>query len=393
MIQKPAHLDHPTWQPAAVLTLALGLLSGCNEAKNQLVLPPPANVGVAAPVQSAVTPYLEHTGTMTAFASVDLVARVNGYLKSINYVDGATAKAGELLFEIEPAPYQAQLSATKAALDGAKAGLVQTQAEFERQDTLSKEGVNTQANLDKARANRDTDKANVESADANLQTAQINLSYTRVEAPFDGTVTRHLVSLGELVGVAGHTNLASIVQLDPIYVTFNVSDQTLMKVRENGRLTLAELQQIPIDVGLMDEEGFPHRGTINYVSPNIDPQTATILVRGIFENKNHALLPGMFVRLRVPMGPPKPDALLVPDRILQQNQEGRYLLVVGANDEVEQRAVQLGELDGQLRVITAGLKPDDKVVITGLDRAIPGRKVNTRPISIASAAGGTDKSK
>jgi RND family efflux transporter MFP subunit len=394
MIQKPVHMNHPTWHLAAVLTVALGLLGGCNEAKNKLVLPAPASVGVAAPMQRAVTPYLELTGTMTAFASVNLVARVNGYLKSLNYVDGATAKAGELLFEIEPAPYQVQVKQAEAALSGAKAGLVQTQLEFERQDTLQKQGVNTEANLDKARANRDTDKANVESADANLQTAQINLSYTRVEAPFDGIVTRHLESLGELVGTGGHVNLASIVQLDPIYVTFNVSEQDLLKFRANDRRpSLAELQQIPIEVGLMNEEGFPHQGKINYASPEIDPQTATLLVRGKFENKNRALLPGMFVRLRVPMGPPKADALLVPDRILQQNQEGRYLLVVGANDEVEQRAVQLGELDGQLRVITAGLKPDDKVVITGQDRAVPGRKVTTRPISIASAAGGTDATK
>jgi membrane fusion protein, multidrug efflux system len=146
MTQKPVRMNHPTWHLAAVLTLALGLLAGCNEAKNKLVLPPPANVGVAAPVQRAVTPFLEHTGTMTAFASVNLVARVNGYLKSINYIDGSTAKAGELLFEIEPAPYQAQLKQAQAALAGAKAALVQTQAEFQRQDTLAQEGVNTQAN-------------------------------------------------------------------------------------------------------------------------------------------------------------------------------------------------------------------------------------------------------
>ncbi|UEM12244.1 efflux RND transporter periplasmic adaptor subunit [Bradyrhizobium barranii subsp. barranii] len=395
MIQEPVHMNHPTWRLAALLTLALGLLGGCNEAKNKLVLPPSPNVGVAAPVQRAVTPYLEHTGTMTAFASVNLVARVNGYLKSINYIDGATAKTGELLFEIEPAPYQAQLKQAQAALAGAKAGLVQTQAEFERQNTLAQEEVNTQANLDKARANRDSDKANVDAADANLQTAQINLSYTRVEAPFDGVVTRHLASVGELVGTAGNTNLASIVQLDPIYVTFNISDQNVLRFRKNegGRLTLAELQQIPIEAGFMDEEGFPHRGKIDYVSPDIDPQTATILVRGVFENKNHALLPGLYVRLRVPIGPPKADALLVPNRLLQQNQEGRYLLVVGANDEVEQRDVQLGEHDGQLRVVTAGLKPDDKVIITGLDRAIPGRKVTTRSISIASAPDGTNTSK
>jgi RND family efflux transporter MFP subunit len=312
MIAKPVQfkkMNPATWPRVAMVGLALSLLAGCNEAKNKLVLPPPASVGVAAPVQKAVTPYLELTGTMTAFASVNLVARVEGYLRSINYVDGATAKAGQLLFEIDRAPYEAQLNQAEAALAGAKAGLVQTQLEFERQNTLAQEGVNTQANLDKARANRDTDKANVESADANLQTAKINLSYTRVEAPFDGVVTRHLASLGELVGSGGRTNLASIVQLDPIYVTFNVSDQNVLKFRTNeGRLSLAELQRIPIEVGLMDEEGFPHRGKINYVSPELDPQTATILVRGEFENKNHALLPGMFVRLRVPLGPPVENA-------------------------------------------------------------------------------------
>ena len=155
------------------------------------------------------------------------------------------------------------------------------------------------------------------------------------------------------------------------------------------RLTLAELKQIPVEVGLMNEDGFPHKGKLDYAAPDIDPQTATILVRGVFENKNRELLPGMFARVRVPLGPPVPDALLVHDRILQQNQQGRYVLVVDANNEVEQRMVQLGQLDGGLRVITAGLKPDDRVVVTAVDRAIPGRKVAPRPFSLSAASDGS----
>ena len=151
------------------------------------------------------------------------------------------------------------------------------------------------------------------------------------------------------------------------------------------RLTLAELQKIPIEVGLTNEDGFPHKGEVDYASPTLDPQTATILVRGVFANKDHVLLPGMFARVRVPMGPPVADALLVPDRILQQSQQGRYVLVVTANEEVEQRTVQPGQLDGSLRVITAGLKPDDRVVVSGLGRAIPGRKVAPQPSSLSAA--------
>jgi RND family efflux transporter MFP subunit len=195
--------------------------------------------------------------------------------------------------------------------------------------------------------------------------------------------------VGELVGATGATKLASIVQLDPIYVTFNVSEQDLLKVRTNldgRRLTLEEIQKVPIEIGLMDEEGFPHRGTLNYVAPEIDPQTATILVRGIFANPNRELLPGFFVRVRMPMGAPDQNALLVPDRVIGQNQEGRYVLVVGANDEVEQRRVQLGQLQGALRVIASGVHADDRVVVTATDRAIPGRKVAPEPAAPEPAA-------
>ena len=377
---------------AAALVLVLATLAGCKDEQNRFVAPPPAKVGVSVPLQQAVTPYLELTGTMSAIATVDLVARVEGYLTSINYVDGALAQKDDLLFQIEQAPYIAAFKQNEASVLAAQAQLVGAQAEFNRQNQLFHDNVTAQATLDQARAKRDTDQANIEGAQASLQTAGINLSYTRVQAPFDGIVTRHLVSQGELVGVGGDTKLATIVQLDPIYVMFNLSDQDIAHVRtalHNRRLTLEELQQVPVEVGLMTETGFPHRGHLDYVNPELDPQTSTVLVRGIFENKDRTLLPGMFVRVRVPVGPPEANALLVPDRVLGQSQQGRYLLVVTADDEVEQRPVQVGQLQGEMRVITAGLKPDDRVVVTSLDRAIPGRKVAPQKTSLAEVAGGT----
>jgi RND family efflux transporter MFP subunit len=374
------------------MALALVLLTGCKEKQNTFVAQPPPRVGVAAPLKKAITPYLELTGTTSPIAEVDLVARVEGYLVAINYVDGALAKSNDVLFEIEKAPYVAQVDQSKANWMGARAELVQADAELRRQSTLQREAVSAEATLDIARAKRDSDQANVQAREASLQVAEINLSYTQIRAPFDGMVTRHLVSNGELVGTTGHTKLASIVQLNPIYVMVNVSDQDVMRFRASHsqhRLTLDEFQQIPLEAGLMGEDGFPHQGKISYVSPELDPQTETILVRGVFDNSDRTLLPGMYVRVRVPLGPPVPNALLVPDRILQQSQQGRYLLVVGADDEVEQRMVQLGQLEGSLRVITSRLKSDDRVVMTALDRAVPGRKVTPQLVSIGDDGGVT----
>lgn len=375
----------------AVLVASLLLLSGCKE-ENKYVPPPPPQVGVATPLQQAVRPYLEQTGNTAAFNTVNLVARVEGFLAAINYVDGSFVKAGTVLFVIEQAPYQAAFKQANAGLAGAKAQLVQSQAEFTRQSTLFRQDVTAASTLDIARAKRDSDQANVQAQSANLDTAGINLGYTQVAAPFDGVVTRHLVSVGELVGVSGNTKLATLVQLDPIYVTFNVSEQDLLRVRANlegRRLTLEELQKVPMEVGLMDEAGFPHRGHLDYISPDIDPATGTILVRGIFDNPGRDLLPGFFVRVRVPVGPAVQAALLVPDRAIAQNQQGRYVLVVTPDDTVEQRQVQLGQLQGSLRVVMSGLKPDDRVVVSAVDRAVPGRKVAPQVTTIVATAAST----
>ena len=179
------------------------------------------------------------------------------------------------------------------------------------------------------------------------------------------------------------------MQLDPIYVTFNVSEQDALKVRENlkqRRLTLAEIDKVPIEVGLMNEEGTPHKGFLDYVAPGLDPATGTILVRGIFQNPDRTLVPGFFVRIRLPMERGQETALLVPDRVLGQSQEGRYVLVLNKDDVVEQRMVKVGQQVGSLRVIDSGLQPDDRVIVTGAGRAIPGRKAAPEPATIASSS-------
>jgi RND family efflux transporter MFP subunit len=205
-----------------------------------------------------------------------------------------------------------------------------------------------------------------------------------VSAPFDGIVSAHLVSIGELVGVASPTQLASIVALDPVYVTFNVNEKDVLQIRAEARrrgLTPSDLKQFPVEVGLQTEDGYPHQGTLDYAAPTVNQSTGTLAVRGVVPNSDRALLPGYFVRVRVPIDKQQ-NALLVPDAALGSDQGGRYLLVVNADNVVEQRKVQTGPLDGGLRVIEGGLKGDDRVVTAGLLRVIPGQKVDPQPQKI-----------
>ncbi|UYN94635.1 MAG: efflux RND transporter periplasmic adaptor subunit [Enhydrobacter sp.] len=369
---------------AAGLVVALALTS-CKP-ENKLVAPPPPEISVAQPLKQAVTPYAELTGNTQAFATVDLVARVQGFLVSIDYKDGALVKKGDVLFQIEPVSYEAQVKQAEAQLESAKAQLVKAQAEFVRQETLLRQNVSAQVSYDQAKASRDSAAATVENNEASLVIAKTNLGYTKVLAPFDGIVTRHLVSVGELVGNGVATKLATIVQLDPIYATFTLSEQEVLSIRANigdRRLTLEELSRVPMEIGLMNEQGFPHAGNLNYVSPELDSTTGTIQVRGLFQNASGALLPGFFVRARIPTGAPDQQALLVPNRVLAEDQAGKYLLVVNKDDVVEQKHVTTGQATvGGMRVIMSGLSPDDRVVLSTSGRAIPGNKVVPKPTKI-----------
>jgi RND family efflux transporter MFP subunit len=359
----------------SILAFTLVLLTGCEQ--NTFVPPPPPKVDVAVPVQRAITRYLDATGNTAAIKNVDLVARVQGFLQSINYQDGTFVKEGTTLFTIEPETYKLKLEQAQAAENGAQASLKQAEADFKRQSELVQRQAVSQATLDTSTSTRDNVQANLQQAQANTKIAQVNYGYTNVAAPFDGIVSAHLVSIGELVGVASPTQLATIVALDPIYVNFNVNEQDVLRIRENARkrgMTTNELRQLPIEVGLQTDTGYPHKGKLDYISPSLNQSTGTLAVRGVLSNPDRTLLPGMFVRIRVPFDEQN-SALLVPDASLGSDQAGRYVLVVNGDNLVEQRKVQTGPLEGELRVIESGLKPDDKVVVAGLLRAIPGQKV------------------
>ena len=340
------------------------------------------------PAQKNITRFIDATGNTSAVKSVDLVARVQGFLQAINYKDGSFVKEGTTLFTIEPDTYKLKLEQAQAAEVGAQATLKQAEADFKRQTDLVQRQAVSQSMLDTSTSNRDNAQSGLQQAQANTKLAQINYGYTNVAAPFDGFVTAHLVSVGELVGVASPTQLAQIVALDPIWVNFNVNEQDVLKVREEARrrgMTVEQLRQLPIEVALQTDTGFPHKGHLDYVSPTLNQSTGTIAVRGILNNPDRVLLPGFFVRVRVPFDQQQ-SALLVPDAALGADQGGRYVLVVNSENVVEQRKVTTGPLDGELRVIETGLKPDDRVVIGGLLKAIPGQKVDPQAKKIESGA-------
>src|ERR1700675_1264596 len=360
----------------AFVTFASVALSACEQ--NSFVPPPPPKVEVGLPVQRNVTRYLEATGNTAPIKSVDLVARVQGFLQSIDYQDGTLVKEGSTLFTIEPETYKLKLEQAQAAEAGVQASLKQSEADFKRQSDLVARQAVSQATLDTSTSARDNAQANLQQAQVNTRIAEVNYGYTKVVAPFDGIVSAHQVSVGELVGAASPTQLATIVALDPIFVTFNVNEQDVLRIRAEAKrrgLTADDLKQGAIVVGLQTATGYPHEGKLDYAAPTINQSTGTLAVRGVLANADRVLLPGYYVRVRVPLAQQE-GALLVPDVALGSDQSGRYVLVVNGDNVVEQRKVQTGPVEGDLRVIESGLKPDDRVVIAGLLRAIPGQKVD-----------------
>jgi RND family efflux transporter MFP subunit len=374
---KPTRSQHVFAAPRMAFAIFASMaLSACEQ--NSFVPPPPPKVEVAVPLQRAVMRYLEATGNTAPIKNVDLVARVQGVLQAINYKDGTFVKEGTTLFTIEPETYKLKLEQAQAAEAGAQASLRQSEADFKRQSDLVQRQAVSQATLDNSTSARDNAQANLQQAEANTKIAAVNYGYTNVVAPFDGIVSAHLVSTGELVGAASPTQLATIVALDPIYVNFTVNEQDVLRIREEAKrrgITIDELRQLPVEVALQTDSGYPHKGKLDYISPTLNQSTGTLAVRGLLPNPDRVLLPGFFVRVRVPFDEQK-DALLVPDVALGSDQAGRYVLVVNGENVVEQRKVGTGPLEGDLRVIETGLKPDDRVVTTGLLRAIPGQKVD-----------------
>ena len=370
----------------ALLLVAAAVIAACGQ-DNRYAAPPPLKVAVATPVEQQVSRYFELTGNTAAINTVDLVARVQGFVQEINYRDGEFVKKGTSLFVVEPEPYRLKVDAAKATVVSAQATLTQNEADYQRQADLLKRQVSAQVSYDQALAQRDTSQANLQSAQANKRQAEINLSYTNVTAPFDGVVSARQVSIGQLVGATSATVLSTIVQLDPIWVNFTASERDVLQVRANlaraGRTT-ADLLGVTVEIGLQTERGYPHRGKLDYVAPTVDPATGTLAVRAILENSDRVLLPGYFVRVRIPSRPE--PTLLVSDAAIGSDQAGRYVLVVNKDDVVEQRKVDPGQLVGELRVIEKGLTKDDRVVTGGIMHAIPGQKVEPELRSFSAAS-------
>ena len=347
----------------------------------------PPKVAVVQPKAEAVTNYVELTGNAAAITSANLVARVEGYLESQNFQDGAVVKKNELLFKIQQDQYKAQLIQAQAQVQAANAGIEYARTEIARYRALVKQEAAAQTEVDHWVYEKASGEAKLLGAQAQVTLAQLNLGYTEIRAPFDGQMSKAQIYPGNLVGSPGQqsTALATIYQIDPIYVVANLGEQDALKIRQNldqRRLTQADLPKIPIQVALQNETDFPRHGVLEYVSPGLDPATGTLLIRGKVDNPNRDLLPGFFVRIRLPMERGAQSTLLVPDGALQEDQGGRFLLAVNKDGVVDKRYVQLGELFNGLRAITSGVTAEDRIIVGDLWRVSPGQKVTPQLTSI-----------
>jgi RND family efflux transporter MFP subunit len=365
----------------AVLIPTLVSSVGCDRQENKFIPPPPPPVTVSRPAEQPVTDCIYLTGNTQAVDQVQLEARVEGFLTSIHFKDGGLVKKGDLLFLIEEEPYKAKAQQAEGQLAAAKAQLQRAAQEYARQEALMKQNATATSEVEKWKAQRDESEANVLEAKANHDLARINLGYCRVAAPFDGRMDRHLVTPGNLVGAGKPTQLAVITRLDPIYVYFTLNERDLVQIMAQTRQKAGSARDTaaPVFAAIEGEEGYPSEGKLDFVSTAVDASTGTILLRAVFANPRSAsgvprLLPGMFVRLSIPVAV-REKALLVPERALGVDQAGRYVLIVNAQDIVEQRTVKVGALVDGMRVIEDGLTAEDWVVVSGIQRARPGGKV------------------
>jgi RND family efflux transporter MFP subunit len=359
----------------AIWLVAAAAIAGCAR-PNEYVAPPPPAVTVAQPIEREIIRQLEFTGTTRSIEAVDVRARVMGYLQSIAFEDGAQVKAGDLLFVIEPAPFEVALDSANAALQKAEASLELARADLARTEPLVKRGALTAQELDVKRAAVATATADVASAKAAVRQAELDLAYTQVKSPISGRVSRHMVDVGNLVQ-PGETVLTRVEAFDPIHVYFAVSEADVlefMKVSPSTPMESIRQNAPTLHMGLSSEEGFPHEGRLDFAELGVDPQTGTQMRRGEFPNPEGKLVPGLFARVRFPIGSPEPG-LMIPDRAIGADQRGEYVLVVNDKNVVEYRPVQLGMRVARMREIRSGVSAGEWIVINGLQRARPGAPV------------------
>jgi RND family efflux transporter MFP subunit len=361
------------------------LLAACQQ-QQVAPPPPPPKVTVSQPVVREVVEWDEYTGRLEAVESVDVRARVSGYLQSIHFTDGEVVKKGALLFVIDPRPYQAELNRAKAALEQAIARYGRTQKDFARAQELIKSRAMSQEDVDTRAADQREAQEAVQAARAAVEAAQLNVEFTQVRAPISGRISREFVTVGNLIngGTADSTLLTRIVSLDPIYGYFDVDERAYLKYSRlwrNGQRPGSREVKMPVYLGLADETGFPHQGQLDFIDNRLDPNTGTMTGRAVFPNSDLTLTPGLFARIRLP-GSNQYEALLLPDGAIGSDQTQRFAFVVNDQHTVEYRRVELGPIINGLRVILDGLKPEDWVIVNGVQRVRTGAKVDPQPQAI-----------
>ena len=355
---------------AAPLCLPLG---GCKHEPPALAATPPPVVMISLPVEREVRDYYEYTGRTAAVEAVDVRARVSGYLVKVNFQEGSVVKKGDLLFQIDPRPFQAVLDEAKGQVAQLEARLARAEADVARYERLLPKGAASQKDLDTAIADRGEARAGIQSARAAVDRAALDLEFTKVTAPISGRIGRYLITEGNLV-ITDSTLLTTIVSIDPMYAYFDADEGSVLYVRQlirEGKLHSARDVAVPVLLGLANEAGYPHQGTVNFVDNQVNPQTGTLRLRGVFPNVDKALEPGYFVRVQLLIGQSR-RALLVTERAIDTDQGQKILYVVNDKNEVLSHPIRVGALHDGLRVIEEGVHPGERVIVNGLLQVRPG---------------------
>jgi RND family efflux transporter MFP subunit len=338
-----------------------------------------------------VTDYADFTGRTAAVDAVEVRARVLGYLDKVHFKEGALVKQGDLLFEIDPRPYRADLGRAEGTVAQSDARVQRTEHDYRRVKSLLARGAVGQEEYDRYEANHREAAANLDVARANRDLAALNLEYSRIIAPISGRVSRYVVTVGNLIQSGdqnGGTLLTTIVSVDPMYVYFDMDERTVLRMRQSireGKAGSARETEWPVALGLATEEGFRHQGTIDFEDNQVNPKTGTLRVRGVFPNKDELLSPGLFARVRVPIGRAH-RALLVTDRAIETDQGQKVLDVVNDKNEVVTRPVRLGALHEGLREITEGLEAGERLIVSGLQQVRPGITVEPKLIDMPNGS-------
>lgn len=360
------------------------VLAGCGRATSE---PPPAIVTatVSYVVEREVLDYSDFTGRTAAVDSVEVRAHVWGYLDKVNFKEGAVVKKGDVLFELDPRPYEAALNQVQAQVAQDEAQLAFDEAEYQR--NINAKFAVSRSDVDKTFAARNVDAANIARDKSVVAARQLDLDYTKVRAPVGGRTSRYAVTVGNLIqsgDQGGGTLLTTIVSIDPMYGYFDVDENTALRARKlirEGKQASVRAGGYPVSLGLANEDDFPHQGTIDFVDNQVNPKTGTIRVRGVFANPDEVLLPGYFARVRLPIGKPH-KALLVSDRALDTNQGLKILYVVDDNNEVSARPVKLGALHDGLREVISGLKSGERIIVNGLQQVRPGMTIQPKLVDM-----------